>query len=362
MFVISRNTAFTYGDKRVDTKQVGRELGVRYVLEGSIRRSGSRVRVTAQLIAAELDAHIWAERFNADTADLFALQDEVTSRIANTLDAELIAREAARPTEHPDALDCILRGRAVLLKPSTPDTYIEQSVSSSMHCSSNRDLSRHRAGWRSHSRVGCRSNEHLDPADIASAEGLVRQALEIVPRSPLAHYAKGQLLRVHRRYVEAIPEYETALAYNRNWVHAFRSSRRMQTFCRLDRRHDPACRASHPPQPPGCRHRHLVFPDRSCSSTAIAHRRRYRLAQKKACGANPELPYAHSHLASAYALRGETEGSAIELAEARKLSRDGRYSSITRLQASAYYGVPKVRALFEATYFTGLRKAGMPEG
>ena len=162
MFVISRNTAFTYGDKRVDTKQVSRELGVRYVLEGSIRRSGSRVRVTAQLIAADLDAHIWAERFNADTADLFALQDEVTSRIANTLDAELIAREAARPTEHPDALDCILRGRAVLLKPSTPDTYIEQSVSSSMHCSSNRDLSRHRAGWRSHSRVGCRSNEHLD--------------------------------------------------------------------------------------------------------------------------------------------------------------------------------------------------------
>jgi len=73
------------------------------------------------------------------------------------------------------------------------------------------------------------------------------------------------------------------------------------------------------------------------------------------------LPYAHSHLASAYALRGETERAAIELAEARRLSLDGRYSSITRLQATAYYGVPKIRALYETTYFAGLPKAGMPE-
>jgi tetratricopeptide (TPR) repeat protein len=82
---------------------------------------------------------------------------------------------------------------------------------------------------------------------------------------------------------------------------------------------------------------------------------------EKACGANADLPYSHSHLASAYALRGETERAAIELVEARRLSLDGRYSSIARLQATAYYGVPKIRALFEATYFAGLRKAGMPE-
>jgi adenylate cyclase len=74
--VISRNTAFTYQGKRVDTKQVGRELNVRYVLEGSVRRSGSQIRVNAQLIDAEADAHLWAERFDGDTSDLFALQDE----------------------------------------------------------------------------------------------------------------------------------------------------------------------------------------------------------------------------------------------------------------------------------------------
>ena len=117
MFVISCNTAFTYQGKRVDTKRIGSELGVRYVLEGSVRRSGNQVRVNAQLIDAASDAHLWAERFNGDTSDLFALQDEITSRLANALGVELIAAEAARPTEHPDALDYILRGRAARLKP-----------------------------------------------------------------------------------------------------------------------------------------------------------------------------------------------------------------------------------------------------
>src|SRR5215472_7310626 len=82
MFVISRNTAFTYRNKPVDTKQIGRELGVRYVLEGSVQRLRSQMRITAQLIAAESDAHLWAERFDRDISDLFALQNEITSRIA----------------------------------------------------------------------------------------------------------------------------------------------------------------------------------------------------------------------------------------------------------------------------------------
>jgi TolB-like protein len=113
MLVISRNTAFTYQGKRIDTRQIGRELCVRYVLEGSVRRLGNRIRVNAQLIDAETDAHLWAERFDGDASDLFALQDEITSRIANTLGVELIAAEIARPTENPDALDYTLHGRAI---------------------------------------------------------------------------------------------------------------------------------------------------------------------------------------------------------------------------------------------------------
>src|SRR6516165_3802237 len=118
-FVISRNTAFTYRNKAIDTKQIGRDLGVRYVLEGSVQRSGNQVRVNVQLIDAETDAHLWAEQFDGEMVELFALQNEITSRLANTLGVELIAAEAARPTEHPDALDYILRGRAAGLKPDS---------------------------------------------------------------------------------------------------------------------------------------------------------------------------------------------------------------------------------------------------
>jgi TolB-like protein len=153
MFVISRNTAFTYRNKSVDTKQIGRELGVRYVLEGSVRRSGNQVRVTAQLIDAETDAHLWAERFDGDTVDLFALQDQITSRIANALNFELIAAEAARPTEHPDALDYILQGRAVGFFRAT-------NMQSGLACSSARwrsirSRSRRKLIWHPISRAVC---------------------------------------------------------------------------------------------------------------------------------------------------------------------------------------------------------------
>jgi adenylate cyclase len=97
MLVISRNTAVAYQGKRVDTKQIGRELGVPYLLEGSVRRSGNQVRINAQLIDAESDGHLWAERFDRDTSDLFTLQDEITSRIAVALNLELVDAEAARP-------------------------------------------------------------------------------------------------------------------------------------------------------------------------------------------------------------------------------------------------------------------------
>ena len=125
MLVISRNTAFTYRNKPVDTKQIGRELGVRYVLGGNVQRSGNRVRVTAQLIDAETDAHLWAERFDGDAGDLFALQDEITSRIAVALDLEVVDAAAARLTEHPDARDYILRGRAARLKPASRENRAE---------------------------------------------------------------------------------------------------------------------------------------------------------------------------------------------------------------------------------------------
>ena len=95
-FVIGRHTAFTYKGKAVDLKQIGRELNVRYVLEGSVQRSGNRLRVNVQLVDAETASHLWAERFDKPIADLFDMQDEIVSRLANTLNAQLIAAEARR--------------------------------------------------------------------------------------------------------------------------------------------------------------------------------------------------------------------------------------------------------------------------
>ena len=95
-FVIARNTAFSFKGKAVDVKRIGRELNVSYVLEGSVQRSGNRLRVNVQLIDAETGNHLWAERFDKPVADLFDMQDEIVSRLANALDARLMAAEARR--------------------------------------------------------------------------------------------------------------------------------------------------------------------------------------------------------------------------------------------------------------------------
>ena len=114
MLVISRNTAFTYRDKPVDTRQIGRELGVRYVLKGSVRQSAKRVRVNAQLIDAEADAHLWAERLDRHLSDLFELQDEVAAAIAGAIEPELLKSErdriARRPLQTEDAYEFYQRG------------------------------------------------------------------------------------------------------------------------------------------------------------------------------------------------------------------------------------------------------------
>ena len=96
LFVIARNSAFSYKGKAIDVRQVGRELNVRYVLEGSVQRSGKRLRVNVQLIDAESGKHLWAERFDKPVADLFDMQDEIVSRLAHTLGAQLIVAEARR--------------------------------------------------------------------------------------------------------------------------------------------------------------------------------------------------------------------------------------------------------------------------
>ena len=361
MFVISRNTAFTYQGKRVDTKQVGRELRVRYVLEGSVRRSGNQVRVNAQLIDAETDAHLWAERFDRDTGDLFALQNEITSRIAVALNLELIAEEAARPTERPDVLEYILRGRAAWNNPPARDNYL-RVISLLEHALALNPRSVDAQSWLAAVLAGRVLNAMSDssPADMERAEALAGRALTAAPRSPLAHLAKGQVLRAQKRYDEAIPEYETVLAFNRNWLLAIASlgwskflTGSMEEAIPL---HEQAIRLS--PRDPliGVWYWRIgaVHLLQSRTDEAIPW-------LEKARNANPAHPHNRAWLASGYALQGDTERAAAELAEARKLVSEGDYSSIARAKAVAAVGLPKVRALSEATYFAGLRLAGMPD-
>jgi TolB-like protein/Tfp pilus assembly protein PilF len=127
-FVIARNTAFTFKGKAADVRQIGRELNVRYVLEGSIQRGGDRFRLNVQLIDTETATHVWAERFDKPAADLFDLQDEIVSRLANTLNAELVKAEARRAERslRPGFMDLYFQGRAFLNKGVTP-TFMAQA-------------------------------------------------------------------------------------------------------------------------------------------------------------------------------------------------------------------------------------------
>jgi adenylate cyclase len=359
--VISRNTAFTYQNKRVPTKQIGRELGVRYVLEGSVRRSGNQVRVNAQLIDAQTEANLWTERFDYDLGDLFILQNEITCRIANALNREMVVAEATRSRERPDALDCILRGRAAYLKPVTRNVHAEA------------------IGWYERalgldptfveaqsslavSLAGRVSDGMTDTmtADIQRAEELAEKVIAVSPRDPRAHFARGQVHRVLGRYDEAIRQYEVVLELNRNWVLVMA----VLGWCKFltgDVKealllHERAIRLS--PRDPAIGN----WYDRMGRMCLLQSRTDKAIAWlEKARGVNPVHPSVRASLASAYALKGQTDRAATELAEARRLSPDGRYASVTRIKASAQWGVPKVRALFEATYFAGLRKAGMPE-
>jgi adenylate cyclase len=126
LFVIARNTTFTYKGTAVDIRQVGRELGVRYVLEGSVRKAGNRVRISGQLIDASSGAHLWADRFDGDLQDIFNLQDQVTARVANAIAPKIeeveINRAAHKPTENLDAYDYFLRGLAEYYKYRTDAT------------------------------------------------------------------------------------------------------------------------------------------------------------------------------------------------------------------------------------------------
>jgi TolB-like protein/cytochrome c-type biogenesis protein CcmH/NrfG len=360
MFVISHNSTFTYKGKPVNAKQIGRELGVRYVLEGSVQRSGNQVRINAQLIDVETDRHLWADRFDRDVGDLFALQNEITDRIAVALNLKLVAAEAARPTDNPDALDYILQGRAARLKPASREVYAE-AISLFERALMLDPQSAEAQSLLASALVDRVLDVMTDSAaaDISRAQGLAGQALAASPRNALAHLAEGHVLRAQRRCAEAIPEFETVLTLDRNSVGALAAIGRCKIYIGpIDQgiaAEEQAIRLS--PRDPSIWIWYFRIGEGHLLQSQIDDAVSWL---EKARSANPAPGFVRAYLASAYALKGETERAAAELAEAGKLDGAGSYQSMARMNL-ARYEAPSIRAQAEATYYAGLRKAGVPE-
>ena len=218
-FVIGRSTAFSYKGKSPELKQIGRELNVRYVLEGSVQRAGNRMRVNVQVIEAETGAHIWAERFDKPLADLFDMQDEIVSRLANRLGQELARAEAGRAERaaNPDSMDHYFLGLALLNKGSTADlldkarSHFDRALDLD---ADNVDALMGRArvdlasvgNWLSEDRV----------KRLRSAEADLGKALRLRPENPNARVLLGSVRMYTNRAVQGIVECERALAIDRN--------------------------------------------------------------------------------------------------------------------------------------------------
>jgi TolB-like protein/class 3 adenylate cyclase len=222
-FVIARNTAFTYRGKASDVTMIGRELNVRYALEGSVQRSGNRMRVNAQLIDAQSGNHLWAERFERPVTDLFEMQDEIVARIANTLNAQLIAAEARRaeraPT--PDSLDLYFQGEAWVNKGVTFESmtnarsFFERAL---ILDPANVEALAGMSQVEANLAISLSTSDKA--ARFAAAEAAAAKALSLAPDHALAHLSLGMVLGFTNRAAQGIAEYERALALDRNMAGA----------------------------------------------------------------------------------------------------------------------------------------------
>ena len=223
LFVIARNSSFTYKGKAVDIKRVARELGVRYVLEGSVRKGGNRVRITAQLIDAATGNHIWADRYDGELTDVFALQDEITRKAVAAIEPSLLEAEGVRSQhrapEDLDAWDMVMRANSQFWR-------LTKSDSEAAIAMLRRAVQRHPDYAPAHSmlafallvsrQVGWISMEPEvnEPAAIAA------HAVELDDRDPWAHLALGYVAFTRRRTDEAVDEFQHALDLNPNFAAA----------------------------------------------------------------------------------------------------------------------------------------------
>jgi len=224
-FVIARNSTFTYKGRAVDVKEVGRELGVRYVLEGSVRRSGNRIRVTAQLVEAETGNHVWAERYDRDLADIFAVQDEITERVVAAIEPELYAAEQVRsqskPPESLDAWECVIRALSLIGQGTRDEnTEAEALCRRAIGIAPSYGRAHSLLAWALLRRTFWSGGLQTVAPEVTTE---TQTALAHDDRDPWAHLAQGILLHRLRRPGEAVRALRRALELNPNFALAHAS-------------------------------------------------------------------------------------------------------------------------------------------
>jgi TolB-like protein/Tfp pilus assembly protein PilF len=223
-FVIARNSSFTYKGKAVDVKRVARELGVRYVLEGSVRKGGNRVRITAQLIDASTGNHIWADHYDGDLTDVFALQDEITRKVVAAIEPKLLEAESvrtqSRSPEDLGAWDMVIRANSLFWRMNRADTEDAISILS-------RAVKRYPNYAPAHSMLafilaasGYIGSDPMGP-QVAEAAPLAARAAELDDSDPWAHLALGYVAFTKRRTDDAENEFQRAIDLNPNFAAAY---------------------------------------------------------------------------------------------------------------------------------------------
>jgi adenylate cyclase len=362
-FVISRTTAFTYKGKSADVKQIGRELGVRYVLEGSVRRLGEQVQVNVQLIDAETGAHVWADRFDTDRTNLAKAQREITGRLARTLHLGLLeAADRVIEQEKPvnlDARDLLMRGWAGWYKPETAAQLDEAQRFFEQALTLDPQSSEARIG--SASILVERLNVGMSKSrkeDMAHAEQLLLEALEHAPNDARLHFAIGMLRRIQERFIEAKIELEKTIALDHN--HGGGMLQLGFTLIVLGEPEvalpyfEKAIRLN--PQ-----HKNIAFFYFGLGSCNVFldHLDEAIDFYRKARAANSRIYFIHFYLSAALALRGDIDEAKVALAEFRKLKPELR--SLADLHRSwTNLSSPPFAALWAKTVDVGLLRAGFP--
>ena len=221
LLVIARNSTFTYKGKPVKVKQVAEELGVRYVLEGSVRRAGDEIRINAQLIDAMTGLHLWAERYDGTIGKIFALQDQITQKIVSALAVKLTGSEkelvVQKGTNNAEAYDAFLRGWVHYLR-LTPDDFAKAVASLKKAIELDPNYGRAYAALSVVYYDATMNKALLDGLGVSWHEARVRsiQYLQKAPKDSITHYVKSRMYVLRRQHQEAISEMERGLALDPN--------------------------------------------------------------------------------------------------------------------------------------------------